>query len=201
MIRFLAGLCFVYMTALMGFGIASTKSGSYLVRSNQQEVVFRQPSSRRIFALMLMGMFTFSLALITWAILTGYGVSTPTSWPERVLWLSIPYLISFGCLALLSRMAGPNEIRFQLQEGSYRYVRFWPWMAAPWIGPLADITGVGVVNRGSVYVTLVVWKRHHDVSTLLGQFTTREEANQLAQNISVKCGLPIVEPAQAYHLL
>ncbi|MGI4791890.1 MAG: hypothetical protein ACRYFS_23955 [Janthinobacterium lividum] len=174
---------------------------------NGREIVFRHPWGSRLAGFILAAVLLWPVALSVTAVLAGkpYGAYAVFVVPG----------FGFFVLYLLSAL-GPNEMRFDLEKGTYRLRRFKPWpgrYAATWgmgiplweqhtEGPVSDILRLRVQEvywkQNHSFCIHVVWRDPRRTPAFLTVLRSRADAEALMMQVAEAAGVlafPGLEPA------
>lgn len=174
---------------------------------NDREIVFRHSLGSRIAG------FVFAMALLWPVVLSIMAALVGKQYGAYAMFLAPGY--GFFTLYLLSAL-GPNEMRFDLQNGTYRLRRFKPWpgrYASTWgmgipfweqetEGPVSDILRLRVQEvywrQSHRFCLHVVWKDARRTPAFLCSLSSREDAEALMMQMAEAVGVlafPGKEPA------
>ena len=89
--------------------------------------------------------------------------------------------------------SGPNDIYFDRDQKTYRYVKGLPFFAKTRTGPLSDLWGVYIAQkRGTFFVGVIWWGGGSSIT--LEWFSDRMKAEQFAAIFRAMLGLKEVMP-------
>lgn len=160
--------------------VVTQRQGSFLYSRTAGALTFRQSwGVRALIPLVL-----------SWGVLAA-GV---------VLLHRIPFLLLLACVALffvLLQGFGPNQITFNTEERSYRWLMRWFWSARVRTGLWSEFAGVRVrhsYTKGvTTYTVSLTYSHDPSFGPILGRFSKRERAEDMAGELAQTLGLPCVQ--------
>ncbi len=175
-----------FVTMIVGaiFSVSGLKNGSYVAYVSQKKMIFRRPLALRVGAAlfgfdMIQTPFVFSVAAGDWA---------------AFVFLVIPCTFVGG---LFLRGSGPDELRLDLVQRTYRRVSGWPLFPKARSGPWTDIQGIYVGSvagaSGSTRFVGVTGMRLGGRQDL-GRFNAPPAAEHFADKLASDLGLPRIRP-------
>ena len=133
---------------------------------------------------------------ILWAIPAWQVPMTAARWYRY----SIVEVMCLVIAVLTLYLAGPDDLIFDLNRRTYRYVFGWPLGWRVYEGPWEDMAAVCVPMTEQSYYVRIVWKdnkmRARFKCFSLGNFYgpgRSDRATRLAEETAAKLGLPLVE--------
>ena len=186
----------IWIILMNVFGVVGMRGGSRLYRETATDWVSRTPAGGSIFMAMLGLLCTF------WAPLFYLSVTVNPGMRHQPMsaggWLAFALLVSMnvamGVFCFL--ISGPNELRLNLDQRTYRHCYGWRHKPQVQTGPMDDIGGLYLQpypNTGSYFVR-IAWKTECGSSPVLGAFTRSFPAERFIDETAEALGLPLVEP-------
>ena len=159
-------------------------------------VSFRRPRSGRV-GLAMLGVWIMVGCLLECGLCAVDAIMHHHPVPDWAYFaLAWGLLMGGGFGGLLVSLAGPNDLDLDQNRRTYRFVSGWPLRPDVQTGPWEDIVGVFVrrtsTRGGVIYLVGIAWRQERQAYPLLGRFNREDDADALAENISVLLSLPRV---------
>lgn len=169
---------------------------SYLVKWENDEVIFSRPLYVRIVAAVCAVLLASLPTGLVWVVATGQAGPNKPDLTTLVMLLLVSVVLVTGPFYLLY-VAGPCSLLVNLRNRTYRSQEGFPLLARVTEGPLEDITGLYSKSIKAGHCIFLKWKKPRRLDRLLGatdfslgEVATEDEAQAQTMQIADKLGVP-----------